>query len=92
MVYHLHICQGTEYDLINVTFWMLEFDPSNYPEQMRHYIDMVIRFMGEKTTSMCALRATSAIRVEIASMTRDDESLQEDFSKALASVLCYDFV
>ena len=87
MDYHFHICQGTDYDLINATFRILELGPSNYPEQMRCYIDTIIRFMGEKTTCMSALRATSAIRVEIASMTRDDKSLHEDFSKALASVL-----
>ena len=86
MDYHFHICQGTDYDLINATFQILYFGPSNYPERMRRYIDTIIRFMGEKTTSISALQATSAIRVEIASMTRDDESLREDFSKALASV------
>ena len=90
MDYHFHICQGTDYDLINATFRILELGPSNYPERMRRYIDTIIRFMGEKTTSISALQATSAIRVEIASMTRDDESLREDFSKALASaVLLY---
>ena len=87
MDYHLHICQGTDYDLINATFRMLRIGPTSNPERMRCYIDTIIRFMGEKTTSISALRAAWAIRVEIASMTRDDESLHEDFSKALASVL-----
>ena len=87
MDYHFHICQGTDYDLVNATFRMLEFGPTSKPERTRRYIDTIIRFMGEKTTSISALRATSAIRVEIASMTRDDKSLREDFSKALASVL-----
>ena len=87
MDYHFHICKGTNYDLINATFQILEFGPLNYPERMRHYIDTIIHFMREKTTFISALRAASGIRVEIASMTQDNESLREDFSEALALVL-----
>ena len=87
MDYHFHICKGTDYDLINATFRILKYGPSNYPEQMGHYIDTIIRFMREKTTSISALHAASGIRVEIASMTQDDKSLREEFSKALALVL-----
>ena len=85
--YHLRICEGTDYDLIKATFWMLKYDLSHNPDRMRRYIDTIIRFMGEETTCASALRAAPEIRVEIASMTQDDESLREDFSKALASAV-----
>ena len=90
MYYHLHICEGTDYNLIKDTFWMLGLGSLNNPERMRHYIDSIIRFMGEETTCVSALRAALAIRLEIASMTQDDESPREDFSKALASAVLLD--
>ena len=90
MNYHLHICEGTDYDLINATFWMLEFGSSNTPERMRCYIDTIIRFMREEATCASALHAAWATVIEIASMAQDDESLREDFSKALASVVLLD--
>ena len=90
MDYHLYICEGTDYNLIKHTFQLLEFGSPNYPKRMRRYIDTIIRFMGEETTRIYALRAAPAIRAEIASMTQDDESLREDFSKALASVVLLD--
>ena len=90
MDYHLQICEGTDYNLIKDTFWMLELGSSNNPKRMRRYIDTIIHFVGEKTTCVFALRAASAIRVEIASMTQNDESLREDFSKALASAVLLD--
>ena len=88
--YHLHICEGTDYDLINATFWMLEHGSSNNPEQMRRYIDTIIRFMGEETTCVSTLHAAVTIQVELASMAQHDESLREDFSKALASAVLLD--
>ena len=87
MDYHLRICQGTDYDLVDSTFRKLRFGPSNSPDRMRCYIDTIIRFMREKNTYISALLAASAIRVEIASITQHDKSLREDFSKALASVV-----
>ena len=90
MNYHLHICEDTDYNLIKDTFQLLEFGSPNYPKRMRRYIDTIIRFMGEETTCIYALRAAPAIRAEIASMTQDDESLREDFSKALASAVLLD--
>ena len=90
MDYHLHICEGTNYHLISATFRILEYGPSNYPDRMRCYIDTIIRFIEEDATYKSALSAASAVRVEIASITQHDESLREDFSKALASaVLLY---
>ena len=90
MDYHIHICKGSNYDLIDTTFQMLEFGPSNNPERMRRYIDTIMHFMGEKAICMSALQAAWAIRVEIASITQHNESLRKDFSKALASaVLLY---
>ena len=88
--YHLHICGGTDYDLINATFRMLQHGSSNNPTRMRRYIDTIIYFMGNQTTCVSALCAASAIRVEVASMTQDDESLREEFSKALALVVLSD--
>ena len=91
MDYHLHICEGTDYHLISATFRILKYGPSNYPDRMRCYIDTIIRFMEEDATYESALFAASEIRVEIASITQHDESLREDFSKALASAvqLCH---
>ena len=85
MDYHLHICEGTDYNLIKDTFWMLKRCLPNNPERMRRYIDTIIRLMGKETTCITALDAAFTIRVEIVSMSQDDESLQKDFSKALAS-------
>ena len=90
MDHHIHICEGTHYNLINTTFWILELGSSNNPERMRRYIDTIIRFMGEETTCVSALRAALTIRVQIASITQHDESLREDFSKALASAVLLD--
>ena len=90
MDYHLRICEGTDYNLIKGTFWMLELGSSNDPERMRRYIDTIIRFVGEETTCVSTLRAASAIRVEIASVTQDDESLREGFSQVLASAVLLD--
>ena len=88
--YHLNICEGTDYHLIQDTFWMLEHGSSNNPERMRRYIDTIMRFMGEEITCQSALRAAMSVRVEIASMTQHDKSLREDFSKALALVALLD--
>ena len=84
MDYHLHICEGTDYDLIKATFRILELGSSNNPERIRRHIDTIIRFMGVEITCISALRAALTIR-EIASITRHDGSLREHFSKALAS-------
>ena len=66
---------------------MLGYGSSNNPHRMRRYIDTIMRFMGEEITCISALRAALGIGVEIASMTQDNESLREDFSKAFALVV-----
>ena len=68
--YHLHICEGTNYNLIEDTFSMLAYSPPNTlsSERMRHYTDSIIRFMGEETTCFSALDAAMAMKIEIVSM------------------------
>ena len=90
--YHLYICEGADYDLIRYTFELLEGLPRSpsTPDRMRRYIDTMIRFMGQKITRDEALRAALSVRSIVASIGRDNESLREQFSTALATAILSD--
>lgn len=87
--YHLRGCEGRDYDTVKYTFILLcglGGSPSTL-DRMRRYIDTMIRFMGQETTRVAALRAAFAVRSVIALVGRGDKSLRECFSKALASAV-----
>jgi hypothetical protein len=89
--YLLHICEGTDDEVIKDAFQLLAWlggSPSTL-DRMRRYIDMIIRFMDYPITRLAVLRAAYAVRSAVASMGRDDESLREQFSKALTSALLW---
>jgi hypothetical protein len=86
------ICEGTGDEAINDTFPVLAWlggSPSTQ-DRMRRYIDMIIRFMGQKNTCYSALRAACAVGSTVTSMGQDDESFREHFSEALFSAVLLD--
>jgi hypothetical protein len=89
--YLVRICEGTddEDEAIINTFRVLTWlcgSPSTRDRTCR-YIDTIIRFMGKAGTGWYALDAACAVRALVASMSQEDESLREHFSKALASAV-----
>ena len=94
MDYHLHTCDGTDYDTIKytsevlatvVTRWLRS--PLSTPEKMRCYINTVIRLMGHEHMRHAALEAACTVRSAVVLTGSDNESLRESFSKALASAV-----
>jgi hypothetical protein len=87
--YHVRTCQGTDYRTIKSTFTMLQWlrsSPST-PDRQHHYVNTIIRFMGQRITRDEAMRAACAIQSTVALIGRDDESLRERFSEGLASTV-----
>ena len=88
--YLLHVCEGTDYDIIGDTFVILaglRGSPSTL-ERRRLYIEAMIRCMSQDTSIYArhaAMSAASAIRTEVALLGRDDESFRELFSRAVTS-------
>jgi hypothetical protein len=85
--YLIHICEGTDSQVISDTLWVLSWmggSPSTR-DRTHRYIDTIIRSMGQENTHRSALRAACAVRSLVASVGQDDESLRDHVSEALAS-------
>jgi hypothetical protein len=89
--YLLRACEGTDYATIGDTFVVLAAlrgSPSTL-ERKRLYIETTTRLMALEVplyTRHAAVSAALAIRRDIASLGREDESFRELFSQALNSV------
>ena len=86
--YLLRLCEGTNYEAIGDTFVILaglRGSPTS-EEKKRLYIETTVRCMGHDQSVYvrhAAMSAASAIRTEVVSLGRDDESFRELFSRNL---------
>ena len=91
MDYLLHVCEGTYYEAIGDTFVILAgLRSPTSEERKRLYLETTVEWMVQDQSLYVrheAVSAASAVRTEVASLGRVDESFRDLFSRTLTLVI-----